>query len=74
MRHPPLTLLHRMLALPMVTKRFLRDERGVSMVEYVLLIALIALVVSIGGQAMGLNMNRVVQGLAAYLATVPTNP
>ena len=54
--------------------RFRQDESGVSMVEYVLLIALIAIVVSIGAQAMGLNMNKVFQGLAAYLATVPTNP
>jgi len=63
-----------MPALLTLRSRFRQDESGVSMVEYVLLIALIALIVSIGGQAMGLNMNRIVQGLAAYLSTVPTNP
>ena len=51
-----------------------QDESGASMVEYILLVALIALVVAIGGQAMGLNMNVVFQGIAAYLSTVPTSP
>ena len=58
----------------MLMNRFRRDESGASMVEYILLIALIAIVVAVGAQAMGLNMNKVFQGIAAYLATVPTNP
>ena len=53
---------------------FRRDESGASMVEYILLIALIAIVVAVGAQALGLNMNVVFQGIAQYLSTVPTNP
>ena len=63
-----------MLALLTLMNRVLRDESGASMVEYILLIALIAIVVAVGAQAMGLNMNAVFQGIAAYLSTVPTNP
>lgn len=63
-----------MLALLTLINRVLRDESGASMVEYILLIALIAIVVAVGAQAMGLNMNAVFQGIAAYLSTVPTNP
>ena len=55
-------------------KCFGQDEGGASMVEYVLMLALVALVVSVGAQAMGLNMNRVFQGMAAYFAGVPTSP
>jgi len=54
--------------------RFRRDESGASMVEYILLVALIAIIVAVGAQAMGLNMNVVFQGIAQYLSTVPTNP
>lgn len=63
-----------MLALLTLMNCVLRDESGASMVEYILLIALIAIVVAVGAQAMGLNMNAVFQGIAAYLSTVPTNP
>jgi pilus assembly protein Flp/PilA len=38
-------------------KKFLKDEEGASMPEYALLVALIAVVVIVGAQALGLAVN-----------------
>jgi len=54
--------------------RFHRDETGASMIEYVLLIALIAIVAATGALALGNNINNFFTGIAGYLSNVPTNP
>lgn len=54
--------------------RFRQDESGASMVEYVLLVALIAIIAATGALALGQNINNFFKGIAGYLATVPTNP
>ena len=54
--------------------RFRRDETGASMIEYVLLIALIAIVAATGALALGNNINNFFTGIASYLQNVPTNP
>ena len=54
--------------------RFHRDETGASMIEYVLLIALIAIVAATGALALGNNINNFFTGIAGYLQNVPTNP
>lgn len=54
--------------------RFRRDESGATMVEYVLLVALIAIIAATGALALGQNINNFFAGIAGYLATVPTTP
>jgi pilus assembly protein Flp/PilA len=54
--------------------RFRRDETGASMVEYVLLIALIAIIAATGALALGQNINDFFEGIGTYISTVPTNP
>jgi len=54
--------------------RLRRDETGASMIEYVLLIALIAIVAATGALALGNNINNFFTGIAGYLQNVPTNP
>jgi len=54
--------------------RLRRDETGASMMEYVLLIALIAIIAASGAFALGQNINGFFSGIASYLSNVPTNP
>ena len=53
-----LTSLHLML-----TDRIERDDEGATMVEYGLLVALIAVVVAVGATALGQNISTMFAGL-----------
>ncbi len=54
--------------------RLRRDETGASMIEYVLLIALIAIVAGTGALALGTNINTFFNSIVGYLSNVPTSP
>jgi pilus assembly protein Flp/PilA len=47
---------------------FLHDESGPTMVEYALLVALIALVVGAAAQVVGKNLSTVFSDVGAYLS------
>ena len=49
-------------------KQFLRDEEGVTAIEYALIAALIAVVIITGATAVGLNVNGLFQTVAGKLA------
>lgn len=50
-------------------KRFLRDEEGVTAIEYGLIAALIAVVIIVAVTAVGTNLNTVFQNVATRLST-----
>ena len=52
---------------------FLHDESGPTMVEYGLLVALIALVVGAAAQVVGKNLSTVFSDVGAYLANTTVN-
>ncbi|HYU11296.1 MAG TPA: Flp family type IVb pilin [Stellaceae bacterium] len=54
--------------------RFHRDESGATMVEYGLLVALIALVVGLGAQIVGTQLSSMFSKIGSYVGaiTVPT--
>ena len=54
--------------------RFHRDEDGATMVEYGLLVALIALVVGLGAQIVGTQLSTMFSEVGSYVGaiTVPT--
>lgn len=49
-------------------KGFLREEEGVTAIEYALIAALIAVVIIIGATAVGLNINAMFTYIAGQLA------
>ena len=51
-----------------------RDESGATMVEYGLLVALIALVVGLGAQVVGTQLSTIFSEIGSYVGavTVPT--
>ncbi len=53
---------------------FHRDESGATMVEYGLLVALIALVVGLGAQIVGTQLSTIFSEVGSYVGaiTVPT--
>jgi pilus assembly protein Flp/PilA len=51
---------------------FRRDERGAAMVEYGLLVGLIALVVAAGATILGDDISAMFSNIGAYLVTIPT--
>ncbi|MFN7710142.1 MAG: Flp family type IVb pilin [Holosporales bacterium] len=51
----------------MVFKRYLREESGASAAEYVLIIALVAVVLLVGLSSLGTSMNNVFAKLSSYL-------
>ena len=53
---------------------FVRDEQGVTMVEYGLLVALIAVVVIVGATLFGKNLCGMYNGLAATVQSPTTTP
>jgi pilus assembly protein Flp/PilA len=62
------TMFDKMFASLMILKgslveRLDLDEEGASMVEYGLLVALIAVVVAVGATALGINIRNLFQGL-----------
>ncbi len=48
-------------------KRFRRDEEGATMVEYGLMVALIAIVAMVGAAALGISVNTVFANIAAAI-------
>lgn len=50
------------------TRRFLRDEEGVTAIEYGLIAALIAVVIIAGAAAVGTNLDLLFDGIAACLS------
>ena len=59
-----------------LVKNFLQDESGPTMVEYGLLVALIALVVGAAALILGQNLSTMFSSVASYVhaVTVPTAP
>ena len=53
-------------------KRFGLDERGATMVEYGLLVGLIALVVALGATVLGQDISTMFNNIGTYLASIPT--
>jgi len=51
--------------------RLRKDEAGATMVEYGLLVGLIALVVGLGATVLGQDISTMFNGIGTYLATVP---
>ena len=56
----------------LATRRFLRDEEGVTAIEYGLIAALIAVVIIVGAGLVGTNLNTLFTGIAGCLASPPT--
>lgn len=50
-----------------VSKSFLTDESGATMVEYALMVALIAIVAAVGATALGTAVNTQFTGIAGSL-------
>ncbi|QHE76501.1 Flp family type IVb pilin [Hydrogenophaga sp. PBL-H3] len=50
------------------TRRFLRDEEGVTAIEYGLIAALIAVVIIAGAALVGTNLNTLFGNIAACLS------
>ena len=59
--------------LPLLS-RFRRDEDGQAMVEYGILVAVIAVVVAAAAVTLGSEISTVFSNLAAYLTTIPSTP
>ena len=55
-----------------LVKRFRRDEDGATMVEYGLLVGLIALVVALGATILGQDISTMLNNIGTYLAGLPT--
>jgi pilus assembly protein Flp/PilA len=51
--------------------RFRRDERGAAMVEYGLLVGLIALVVAAGATILGNDISTMFSSIGSYLSGIP---
>jgi len=51
---------------------FHRDESGATMVEYGLLVGLIALVVAAGATVLGQDISTMFNSIGTYLAGIPT--
>jgi pilus assembly protein Flp/PilA len=51
--------------------RFIRDEDGPAMVEYGLLVGLIALVVAVAALVLGQDISTLFSNVGSYLATIP---
>lgn len=58
-----------MTALINSTKRFLKDEEGVTAIEYGLIAALIAVVIIVAVQTVGQNLNAIFTHVAGKLTT-----
>lgn len=54
------------------TRRFLRDEEGVTAIEYGLIAALIAVVIIVGAGLVGTNLNTLFTDIAGCLQSEPT--
>ena len=54
-----------------VTRRFLRDEEGVTAIEYGLIAALIALLIIAGATAVGVRLDVIFRAIATALGAAP---
>jgi len=54
-----------------LVKRFRRDDGGATMVEYGLLVGLIALVVALGATVLGQDISTMFNDIGTYLAGLP---
>jgi pilus assembly protein Flp/PilA len=54
-----------------VLSRLRRDDTGAAMVEYGLLIGLIALVVALGAQILGQDISTMFSAIGSYLSGLP---
>jgi pilus assembly protein Flp/PilA len=53
----------------LATRQFLRDEEGVTAIEYGLIAALIAVAIIVGAKAVGTNLNTLFGKVATCLTT-----
>ena len=53
-----------------IINSFRRDESGATMVEYGLLVALIALVVGLGAQIVGTQLSSMFSKIGSYVGTI----
>jgi pilus assembly protein Flp/PilA len=53
------------------TVRVWRDESGATMVEYGLLVGLIALVVALGATVLGQDVSTIFNNIGTYLTSLP---
>lgn len=56
----------------LATRRFLRDEEGVTAIEYGLIAALIAVAIIVGAGLLGTNLNDLFNDIATCVATAPS--
>jgi pilus assembly protein Flp/PilA len=54
----------------LATRRFMRDEEGVTAIEYGLIAALIAVAIIVGATAVGTNLNQLFNDIAGKLSSV----
>ena len=54
-----------------LVKRFRRDDGGATMVEYGLLVGLIALVVALGATVLGQDISTIFNSIGTYLKGLP---
>ena len=54
-----------------LVKRFRRDDGGATMVEYGLLVGLIALVVALGATVLGQDISTMFNSIGTYLSNLP---
>lgn len=54
-------------------RRFVREEEGVTAIEYGLLAALIAVAIIVGAYTLGTNLNDLFADIAACISTAPTS-
>lgn len=55
----------------MFVRRFMRDEDGVTAIEYGLLAALIAVAIIVGANQVGQNLNTLFSNIATCLTQLP---
>jgi pilus assembly protein Flp/PilA len=60
--------------LSLLVNRLGREEEGQAMVEYGILVAVIAVVVAAAAVTLGTEISTVFSNLAAYLTTIPSTP
>jgi pilus assembly protein Flp/PilA len=55
--------------LAMIARNFVREEHGVTAIEYGLLAALIAVAITVGANLLGTNLNALFSAIGACLTT-----
>jgi pilus assembly protein Flp/PilA len=54
-------------------KKFVRDEKGATLMEYLMLAGLVAIAAFAGFKLFGSNVQTVISGQAATVETIPTS-